>query len=66
MLETAGSVDELVRAEIQQLVGSELAKLKAKAEEYEKQQRDLLAEMAQHVETQIDAARQELNRRQPT
>jgi hypothetical protein len=47
-----------IEQEIQELVGSELAKLKVKAEEYEKQGRDLLAEIAEQVDRHIAAARQ--------
>ena len=47
-----------IEDEFKQLVGSELAKLKTKAEEYEKVGRDLLAEMAEQVDRQIVTARQ--------
>jgi len=50
-----------IEQEIHQLVGSELAKLKLKADEYQKQGRDLLAEMAEQVDRQVAAARQRLN-----
>ena len=49
-----------IESEIQGLISSEIAKLKAKSEQYEKSGRDLLAEMAEQVERQIVAARQEL------
>jgi CII-binding regulator of phage lambda lysogenization HflD len=49
-----------IEAEVKQLIGSDLAKLKAKAEEYGKLGRDLLAEMAQQVERDIAAARERL------
>jgi len=47
-----------IEDELKQLVGSELAKLKTKAEEYEKLGRNLLAEMAEQVDRQIVTARQ--------
>jgi hypothetical protein len=50
-----------IETEVQQLVGSDLAKLKAKAEEYGRQGRDLLQEMAQQVERNIAAARGRLS-----
>ncbi len=50
-----------IEPEVQQLVGSDLAKLKAKEEEYGKQGRDLLQEMAQQVESQIVVARGRLS-----
>jgi hypothetical protein len=46
--------------ESRRLLGSDLAKLKAKAEEYAERGRDLLQEMMQHVERQISAARERL------
>jgi len=50
-----------IEPEVQQLVCSDLAKLKAKAEEYGRQGRDLLQEMTQQVESQIAAARGRLS-----
>ncbi|MGC2477626.1 MAG: hypothetical protein WA485_25030 [Candidatus Sulfotelmatobacter sp.] len=47
-----------IEADLKQLGGSELVKLKTKAEEYEKLGRDLLAEMAEQVDRQIVTARQ--------
>jgi hypothetical protein len=49
-----------IEREIEQLVGSEIGRLKTKAEEYERQGRDLLLEMAGQVDRQIVAARQKL------
>ena len=51
-----------IEPEVQQLVSSDLAKLKAKAEEYGRQGRDLLQEMTQQVESQIAAARGRLSK----
>src|SRR6202035_6197976 len=48
-----------IELELKQLIGSELAKLKAKAEEYDKLGGDLLAEMAAQIGRQILAARQQ-------
>src|ERR1017187_8268411 len=45
--------------ELNLLVDSDLAKLRAKAEEYDKLGRDLLAEMAKQIDLQILAARQQ-------
>jgi hypothetical protein len=45
--------------ELKLLVDSDLAKLRAKAEEYDKLGRDLLAEMAKQIDLQILAARQQ-------
>lgn len=50
-----------IEEESQRLVASDLAKLRAKAEEYGRQGRDLLQEMAQQVESQIAAARGRLS-----
>jgi hypothetical protein len=47
-----------IEQEIQQLVDSELAKLRVKAEEYENRGRDLLAEVADQINRQIADARQ--------
>lgn len=47
-----------IEDELKQLLGTELAKLKTKAEECEKLGRDLLAEMAEQIDRQILAARQ--------
>lgn len=49
-----------IEAEIQQLSTSDLYQLRAKADEAEKQGRDLLKDMALQVEKQIDAARKRL------
>jgi uncharacterized protein involved in exopolysaccharide biosynthesis len=49
-----------IEAEIQQLNTSDLYQLRAKADEAEKQGRDLLKEMASQVEQEIDAARNRL------
>jgi hypothetical protein len=46
--------------EIHELLDSDLAKLKAKAEEWQKQGRDLLVEMAERVQEQIAGARRRL------
>lgn len=48
-----------IELEAEQLVGSELGKLKVKAEQYGTQSRDLLAEMAEQIDRQILAARQQ-------
>jgi hypothetical protein len=48
-----------IEHELKELIGSELAKLKAKAEEYDKLGRNLLAEMAAQIDRQILAARQQ-------
>jgi hypothetical protein len=50
-----------IELEVEQLVDSDLARLKAKAEEYENGGCDLLAEMAQQVEKEITAARGRLS-----
>jgi hypothetical protein len=50
-----------IEREIQQLNTSDLYKLRAKADEAEKQGRDLLKEMASQVETQINIARNRLS-----
>lgn len=50
-----------IELEAEQLLGSELAKLKTKAEEYGRQKRDLLAEMARQVEKDIAAASKRLS-----
>jgi hypothetical protein len=50
-----------INEESQRLLGSDLAKLKDKAEEYARQGRDLLQEMAQQVERQIAATRLSAN-----
>src|SRR5258708_3842554 len=42
-----------IERELKKLIGSELAKLRAKAEEYDKLGRDLLAEMAEQIDRQI-------------
>jgi hypothetical protein len=49
-----------IELEVEQLGSSDLAKLKAKADEYGSRGRDLLAEMAQQVQREIAAARQRL------
>lgn len=49
-----------INEESQRLLGSDLAKLKEKAEQYARQGRDLLQEMAQQVERTIAAARERL------
>ena len=46
-----------IELEIASLTDSEIAKLKAKAEEASKQGRDLLAEMAENVKRRVEAAR---------
>jgi hypothetical protein len=46
-----------IELEIASLTESEIAKLKAKAEEASKQGRDLLAEMAENVKRRVEAAR---------
>jgi hypothetical protein len=47
-----------INTEIQQLNTSDLYQLRAKADEAEKQGRDLLKEIASQVEQQIDAAKE--------
>jgi hypothetical protein len=54
-----------IEIEVQQLVGSELARLKTKADEYWLQGRDLLTEMARQIEEEIAAANQRLNKVSP-
>jgi hypothetical protein len=50
-----------INTEIQQLNTSDLYQLRAKADEAEKQGRDLLKEMASQVEKQIETAKRRLN-----
>ena len=50
-----------INQEVQRVSDSEIAKLRAKSEQYLQRGHDLLAEMAENVERQIAAARQELN-----
>jgi hypothetical protein len=51
-----------IEQEIQKLAASDLAKLKVKTEESAKRGRDLLVEMAEQVDRQIAAARQQASR----
>lgn len=48
-----------IEKEVQRVAVSEMAKLRAKSEEYERRGRNLLAEMAAQMERQIAAARRE-------
>jgi DnaJ-class molecular chaperone len=51
-----------IEQEIQKLTASDLAKLKVKTEESARRGRDLLMEMAEQVDRQIAAARQQASR----
>jgi hypothetical protein len=51
---------EEIDSELASLSESEIAKLKAKAQEYDQQGRDLLAEMAQQLDARIAVARQKI------